>query len=86
MGGVFYDVDLTGPESRPRWHGQFCTQECYDLARPCHLSRPRRAPSLDVPCPHCGAAAGSACRTLSKARRRLAQSRGECHPSRLEAA
>ncbi|WP_442937360.1 zinc finger domain-containing protein [Nocardioides sp. J54] len=84
---VFYDVDATTPEPRPRWHGSLCTPECDALSRPCHLHRPsRRLPALEVPCTHCGAEAGRPCHTITRNRDRLTKAPGECHPSRLEAA
>ena len=83
----FYEIDETTPGSRPRWHGPFCTEECAALAEPCHLNRRRRhAPVPDVPCSHCGAFAGSPCKTMTRDRRRLTLAPGECHPSRREAA
>ncbi|WP_445322953.1 zinc finger domain-containing protein [Pimelobacter simplex] len=81
----FYDIDLTSPEPRPRFHGALCTAECGDLSQPCHLTRSGSRPP-QVPCPHCGAAPGSPCLSMNRARRRLTLTTSGCHPSRLEAA
>lgn len=83
----FYDVDIDTPAARPRPHGDFCTWECRELSRLCHLGRQRRKPPApDVPCPHCGVGPGRPCRAMTGDMRRLRNAKLECHPSRLEAA